>query len=142
MVVLPHPDGPTRAVTRLRTRSRVTSRTTVCLPKATLTPRSDTAALVPDEDARLSSWRGLVPDEDPTGEVSSIVISVLRWAGPSYAVSWTRARAPCAQGFIELHRAWRVSRADTSRATMLSTSTRTRRTKAVPHAICCAAGNG
>ena len=76
IVVLPHPEGPTRAVTRLRARSRVTSRTTVCLAKATLTSRSDTAASSPGA-GRLAADR---LRRDSALVVMSMVISELRRA--------------------------------------------------------------
>jgi len=44
MVVFPHPDGPTSAVTRCRARLSVTSRTTRWDPKVTLTFSRATAA--------------------------------------------------------------------------------------------------
>src|SRR5579863_1376914 len=96
MVVLPHPEGPTRAVTRLRTRSSDTSRTTRWCPNVTLTWRRETAA-GSSEDASGERHAGgvsaMVRVGVPSGAGVSTIISVLRTARPSYASLLASLRA-------------------------------------------------
>src|ERR1700730_12576869 len=88
-VVLPQPDGPTSAVTRLRARSKVTSRTTWWAPKATPTPARVTALPVSGSGAG-----GFGCAAGPAGAALSAGHAAGRWSGPeAVAVSGLGVRS-------------------------------------------------